>query len=197
MPEVCPSYGRRKRGAAAVIGQELGGVDVRIHDDGSRAGMHDLDIPYSADRWGAVDVATATDAESTELWRLINPPGPALDRARSHRWMVSDVEADRIGKKTFVPSFQVCSQTWKPVKMPNSLAKATGERCTKIGPKDLESCMAQGLHEGAVAAIAADHCPRSLRTEPPLEARRPRSLRAEPPAAGTTGSSPWTTPPRS
>lgn len=76
--------------AAAVISRELGGVEVRIHDDGSQAGMHDLDILYSVDRSGAVEVTTATDPGSTELWRLINPPGfPWIEPGLRGGWFLT------------------------------------------------------------------------------------------------------------
>ncbi len=38
----------------------------------SRPGMHDLDVHYADGTLGAVEVVTAADAKSIELWNLVN-----------------------------------------------------------------------------------------------------------------------------
>ena len=50
------------------------GVEVVQHDDGSRDGMHDLDI-LRADRRDAAEVTAAADAESIQLWKLVTDRG--------------------------------------------------------------------------------------------------------------------------
>lgn len=55
------------------------GVEVVQHDDGSRDGMHDLDI-LRADRRDAAEVTAAADAESIQLWKLVTD--------RGDRWIV-------------------------------------------------------------------------------------------------------------
>lgn len=68
--------------AAACVGEALG-VEVVQHDDGSRDGMHDLDI-VRPDRRDAVEVTAAADAESIQLWKLVND--------RDDRWIVPTIE---------------------------------------------------------------------------------------------------------
>lgn len=58
------------------------GVPVVQHDDGTRPGMHDLDIAYPDGRCGAVEATAAADAGSIELWNLLNSGG---------RWIVDDL----------------------------------------------------------------------------------------------------------
>lgn len=65
--------------AAATIAATLG-VPVEQHDDGRRPGMHDLNIVGPAGTHAAVEVTTAADADSIELWRLVNGSG--------QRWIV-------------------------------------------------------------------------------------------------------------
>jgi hypothetical protein len=60
------------------------GVPVSQHDDGSSPGMHDLDVIHRDRQRAAVEVAAAVDAESTELWNIVNGHG---------RW----VEPDLVG----------------------------------------------------------------------------------------------------
>lgn len=54
-----------------MISQALG-IPVEQHDDGSRPGMHDLDIVYDDVTRAAVEVTAAADAASIELWNLMN-----------------------------------------------------------------------------------------------------------------------------
>jgi hypothetical protein len=58
-------------------------VQVVQHDDGSRDGMHDLDI-VRPDRRDAVEVTAAADAESIQLWKLVNH--------RDERWIVPSID---------------------------------------------------------------------------------------------------------
>ena len=48
------------------------GAPVHQHDDGSSPGMYDLDIAWPGRPPGAVEVTTATDSDSVELWKIIN-----------------------------------------------------------------------------------------------------------------------------
>lgn len=58
--------------ALELIARELG-LPVTQHDDGSRPGMHDLDIlNVEGDVVGAVEVVAAADAASIELWNVVN-----------------------------------------------------------------------------------------------------------------------------
>src|SRR4051794_14980943 len=47
----------------AVVGQ---------HDDGSAAGMYDIDVEYPDGRTAAVEVTAAAHPEALALWRLIS-----------------------------------------------------------------------------------------------------------------------------
>jgi hypothetical protein len=71
-----------ERWAAACMAEALG-VEVVQHDDGSRDGMHDLDI-VRADRRDAVEVTAAADADSIQLWKLVTD--------REDRWIVPALE---------------------------------------------------------------------------------------------------------
>lgn len=56
------------------------GLRVEQYDDGSRPGMHDLNI-FAADRVvAAVEVTAAADPDSIQLWKLVN--------GRDERWTV-------------------------------------------------------------------------------------------------------------
>lgn len=57
------------------------GLPVTQHDDGSRRGMHDLDIALPDGKRAAVEVTAAADGESIALWNLIN--------GRDEPWQVS------------------------------------------------------------------------------------------------------------
>ena len=57
--------------AAATIAATLG-LEVKQHDDGRRAGMHDLDILEPGGSTAAVEVTAAADADSIQLWKLVN-----------------------------------------------------------------------------------------------------------------------------
>lgn len=53
--------------ASACIAHELGAT-VTKHDDGSRSGMHDLEVHYADGTRGAVEVTTCTDGKAQALW---------------------------------------------------------------------------------------------------------------------------------
>lgn len=57
--------------ARSLVERELG-VPVVQHDDGSRDGMHDLDIIYKDGSIAAMEVTAAADAETIELWQKLN-----------------------------------------------------------------------------------------------------------------------------
>jgi hypothetical protein len=50
-------------------------VPVAQHDDGSRPGMHDLDVFSGGGRRAAVEVTAAVDPGSTELWNIVYRDG--------------------------------------------------------------------------------------------------------------------------
>ena len=64
-------------------------VPLLQHDDGSRPGMHDLDIVYSDGQYGAVEATAAADAASIELWNLMNGGGRWIEDKVAGGWMVS------------------------------------------------------------------------------------------------------------
>lgn len=68
---------------AATIAATLGLV-VEQYDDGSHPGMHDLNIMASDGTSAAVEVTAAVDADSTQLWKLVN--------GRDERWIVPDLQ---------------------------------------------------------------------------------------------------------
>lgn len=58
-------------------------------DDGSRPGIHDLEIQYPDRPAGAVEVTAAADAESIELWKIVNErEGRLLIDGLAGGWMV-------------------------------------------------------------------------------------------------------------
>lgn len=65
------------------------GVPVVQHDDGSRSGMHDLDIVFPDGQYGAVEATAAADAASIELWNLMNGGGRWIEDSLAGGWMVS------------------------------------------------------------------------------------------------------------
>lgn len=60
-----------ENGVAATIAATLGSR-VRQHDDGSRPGMHDLNILTANGGPGALEVTTAADPDRIHLWKLVN-----------------------------------------------------------------------------------------------------------------------------
>jgi hypothetical protein len=61
-----------ERWVAACIEAALPGVTAVQHDDGTRPSMYDLDLVRDGVPIGACEVTAAADAESIELWNLIN-----------------------------------------------------------------------------------------------------------------------------
>ncbi len=75
---------------AACLGAALAGVKVEHHDDGSRPSMYDLDLVRAGQPFGACEVTAAADAESIELWNIINGGGERwIDRDLLGGWMVT------------------------------------------------------------------------------------------------------------
>lgn len=70
-----------------VMETELG-VPVEQHDDGSRPGMHDLDVIYGEGQRAAVEVRAAVDPESTELWNIVNGRGRWEEHDLAGGWAV-------------------------------------------------------------------------------------------------------------
>jgi len=67
---------------AATIATTLG-LKVEQHDDGRHPGMHDLNIIDADGTVAAVEVTAAADADSIQLWKLVN--------GRDERWTVPDL----------------------------------------------------------------------------------------------------------
>ncbi len=79
-----------ERWVAACIESVLENTKVRQHDDGSRDGMHDLDIWRGDRRFAAVEVTAAADSESIELWNIVNGGGKTWTDARlAGGWLVT------------------------------------------------------------------------------------------------------------
>jgi len=68
---------------AATIAATLG-LRVEQHDDGSRPGMHDLNIMAVEGGPAAVEVTAAADPDSIHLWKLVN--------GRDERWTVPNLQ---------------------------------------------------------------------------------------------------------
>lgn len=68
---------------AATIVATLG-LRVEQHDDGSRPGMHDLNILAADGTSAAVEVTAAADPDSIRLWKLVN--------GRDERWTVPNLQ---------------------------------------------------------------------------------------------------------
>ncbi len=62
-------------------------VPVVQHDDGTRPGMHDLDVIYGDERRAAVEVTGAVDAEATEFWNT-TVAGRFVERDLVGGWLV-------------------------------------------------------------------------------------------------------------
>jgi hypothetical protein len=71
-----------------VMEAELG-RPVAQHDDGSRPGMHDLDVFNGEGRRAAVEVTAAVDPASTELWNIVNGRGRWLEPDLAGGWGVT------------------------------------------------------------------------------------------------------------
>ena len=84
--------------ARQLIEAELG-VPVEQHDDGSRPGMHDLDVIYADRLRAAVEVTSAVDAEATEFWNT-TVAGSFVERNLVGGWFVlAKTSARRLREK--------------------------------------------------------------------------------------------------
>lgn len=72
-----------EQGVAATIAATLG-LTVEQHDDGSRPGMHDLNILTADGGTSAVEVTAAADPDSIQLWKLVN--------GQDERWTVPSLQ---------------------------------------------------------------------------------------------------------
>ena len=50
----------------------LPGVGVRVHDDGTKNAMHDLDLCWGGRVFGACEVTAAADRSAIEFWNVAN-----------------------------------------------------------------------------------------------------------------------------
>ncbi len=74
----------------ACIKTALPGVKVVQYDDGSRPSMHDLDLVRGGVPFAACEVTAAADAESIEVWNLINGSDERwIERDLLGGWMVT------------------------------------------------------------------------------------------------------------
>jgi len=64
-------------------------AEVRENDDGSSPGMHDLEIVYENEPPAAVEVTAAADADSIELWNLVNGSGRWVEPDIAGGWLVA------------------------------------------------------------------------------------------------------------
>ena len=64
------------------------GVPVEQHDDGSKPGMHDLDVIWGEGQRASVEVTAAVDADSTELWNIVNGQGRWVESDLAGGWLV-------------------------------------------------------------------------------------------------------------
>lgn len=60
------------------------GVVVRVHDDGSKDGMHDLDLVRDGRIFGCCEVTSAADEATIEFWNVANG-------GRQGRWTEPDL----------------------------------------------------------------------------------------------------------
>lgn len=74
-------------------------VPVEQHDDGSRPGMHDLDVIYEDGLRAAVEVTSAVDAHATEFWNT-TVAGSFVERNLVGGWFVlAKTSARRLREK--------------------------------------------------------------------------------------------------
>lgn len=75
---------------AAILEAALAGAKVEQHDDGSRPSMYDLDLVRAGQPFGACEITAAADAESIELWNIINGGGERwIERDLLGGWIVT------------------------------------------------------------------------------------------------------------
>ncbi|MEU4382799.1 hypothetical protein [Micromonospora echinofusca] len=87
-----------ERWVKACIEATLPDAEVEQHDDGSKPGMHDLDLIRSGQRFGAVEITSAADPESIPLWKLINKGQRWIEPQLAGGWFVSLLPSAR-GKR--------------------------------------------------------------------------------------------------
>jgi hypothetical protein len=84
-----PALRPEEQWAAEMVSAALS-VPVTQHDDGTRDGMHDLDIHLPDGTMAAMEVTAAADAESIELWNLVNGKTERwIEPALRQGWMVT------------------------------------------------------------------------------------------------------------
>lgn len=72
----------------ACLEAALPGIDVQQHDDGTKPRMHDLDLVQGGERFGAVEVTAAADADSIELWKVFTRRGRWVEPQLVGGWVV-------------------------------------------------------------------------------------------------------------
>ncbi|MFI5849361.1 hypothetical protein ACIA8B_14830 [Micromonospora chalcea] len=87
-----------ERWVKACIEAMLRDAEVKQHDDGSKPGMHDLDLIRTGRQFGAVEITSAADPESIPLWKLINKGQRWIEPQLAGGWFVSLLPSAR-GKR--------------------------------------------------------------------------------------------------
>ncbi|MDQ0761800.1 hypothetical protein QF027_004435 [Streptomyces canus] len=74
----------------------LPGVEVRPHDDGSRPNRHDFDLVRDRNRYAALEVTAAADAESITLWKSMTRGGRWIEEGLAGGWVVELLPTTRM-----------------------------------------------------------------------------------------------------
>ncbi len=74
--------------ARQMMQRELG-VVVEQYDDNSSSAMYDLEIQYTDDVPGAVEVVASADAEQMELWKVLYRDGRTLINGIAGGWLLT------------------------------------------------------------------------------------------------------------
>ncbi|GAA3390383.1 hypothetical protein [Streptomyces roseoviridis] len=82
--------------AAACLRQALPGVQVEPYDDGSRPGMHDFNLTRAGHKFAALEVTSASDAESITLWKIMHREGLWVHDRLVGGWMVGLLPSARV-----------------------------------------------------------------------------------------------------
>jgi hypothetical protein len=82
--------------ACRCIEGAIQGASARIVDDGSRPGMHDLEVIYPDGGSAAVEVTAAADRDSIEFWNLANGQGRWIEPGLAGGWSVELLPTARV-----------------------------------------------------------------------------------------------------
>lgn len=110
------------------------GVVVRVHDDGSKDGMHDLDLVRDGRIFGCCEVTSAADEATIEFWNVANGgrQGRWTEPDLVGGWSIAARPTARINKlRTALPEILVTWRGMEYARSTNGVVKPMRRDCAR------------------------------------------------------------------